>query len=98
MKFHTSYYCLLVTFYHCMWYRVHPDIHKLLSTYTHDLHCSVELLDPLKLEVTRRDGTKVDCVAVIEELREDGRFILNNVYYAWNSKGKPKFDFVLPEM
>ena len=79
-----------------LWYRVHPDIQRLLSTYTDDLHLSVKLLDPLKLEVTRRDGTKVDCVAVIEELR-DGRFILNNVYYTWNSRGKPKFDIVLPE-
>ena len=81
-----------------MWYRVRPDIQRLLSTYADDLRLSVELLDPLKLEVTRRDGTKVDCVAVIEELKKDGRFILNNVYYAWNSKGKPKFDIVLPEM
>ena len=80
-----------------LWYRVHPDIQELLSTYTDDLHLPVKLLDPLKLEVTRRDGTKVDCGAVIEELR-DGRFILNNVYYAWKSKGKPKFDIVLPEM
>ena len=81
-----------------MWYRVHPDIQRLLSTYTDVLPFSVEHLDPLKLEVTRRDGTKVNCVAVIEELKKDGRFILNNVYYAWNSKGKPKFDIVLPEM
>ena len=79
-----------------LWYRVCPDIHELLSTYTDDLHLLVKLLDPLKLEVTRRDGTKVDCGAVIEELR-DGRFILNNVYYAWNSRGKPRFDIVLPE-
>ena len=80
-----------------MWYRVHPNIQRLLSTYTDDLHLSVKLLDPLKLEVTRRDGTKINCGAVIEELK-DGRFILNNVYYAWNSKRKPKFDIVLPEM
>ena len=79
-----------------LWYRVHPDIQRLLSTYTDDLHLSVKLLDPLKLEVTRRDGTKVDCVAVIEELR-DGRFILNNVYYAWKLRRRPKFDIVLPE-
>ena len=77
-------------------YRVDPNIQELLSTYTEDLHLSVKLLDPLKLKVTRRDSTKVDCVAVIEELR-DGRFILNNVYYAWNARGKPRFDIVLPE-
>lgn len=69
---------------------------KLLSTYTDDLHLSVKLLDPLKLEVTRHDGTKVACGAVIEELKDE-RFILNNVYYAWNARGKPKFDIVLPE-
>ena len=79
-----------------LWYRVDPNIQELLSTYTDDLDLSVKLLDPLKLEVTRHDGTTVNCVAVIEELR-DGRFILNNVYYTWNARGKPKFDIVLPE-
>ena len=79
-----------------LWHRVDPNIQELLSKCTDDLHLSVKLLDPLKLEVTRRDGTKVDCGAVIEELR-DGRFILNNVYYAWNTRGKPRFDIVLPE-
>ena len=74
---------------------MNPDIQKLLSTYTDDLHLSAKLLNPLMLEVTRHDGAKVDCVAVMEELK-DGRLFLIEVYYAWK-KRKPKYDIVLPE-
>ena len=61
-----------------------------------DLHLSAKLLDPLKLEITRQDHTKVNCVAVIKESEDEG-FILKNVYHDLRAKGTPQFDIVLPE-
>ena len=83
--------------YVILWHRVDRNIHKLLSTYTDDLHLSVKLLDPLKLEVTRHDGTPVKCVAVIKESEDEG-FVLKNVYHDQRAKGRaPQFDIVLSE-
>ena len=76
---------------------MHPDIKELLSEYTLDLHHSAKFLDPLRLEVIRCDGTKVNCVAVIKELEEDEGFVLKNVYYDQRAKGMPQFDIVLPQ-
>ena len=56
----------------------------------------VKLLDPLRMEVIRHDGTRVNCVAVIKELGDEG-FVLKNVYYDQRTKGTPQFDIVLPQ-
>ena len=73
-----------------------PKIQEVLSRCTPEPSPSVNLLDPLKFEVTRCDGTRAKCVAVIDEL-EDGRFILNNVFYDQRAKGTPQFNIVLPD-
>ena len=86
---------------------MHPDIENVLScclpVTRHDgcIISPVKLLDPLRLEVTRYDGAKVKCVAVIEEIEDTSgsRFILNNVFYDLKEKGMPgpQFDIVLPD-
>ena len=81
----------------CSQYRVHPDVQEVLSEYILDLHLSANLLDPLRLEVTRHDGTPINCVAVIKESEDEG-FVLKNVYRDQRAKGQtPQFDIVLPE-
>ena len=76
---------------------MHPDVQEVLSEYILDLHLSANLLDPLRLEVTRHDGTPVKCVAVIKESEDEG-FVLKNVYHDQRAKGRtPQFDIVLPE-
>ena len=81
----------------CSQYRVHPDVQEVLSEYILDLHLSANLLDPLRLEVTRHDGTPINFVAVIKKSEDEG-FVLKNVYRDQRAKGQtPQFDIVLPE-
>ena len=70
----------------CSQYRVHPDVQEVLSEYILDLHLSANLLDPLRLEVTRHDGTLVNCVAVIKESEDEGLHSLT--LFSWKSELK----------
>ena len=76
--------------------RVHTSIQEVLARCVDTPDPVKKLLDPVRLEVTRYDGSKANCVAVIDEL-EDGRFMLVNVFYDQGALGKPKFDLILPD-